>query len=530
MTVKRIWLLAALMVLLSSVCVAQAFAADDEGAEKPADPTLPPVASGTTDDPDDPEDGVIPDDPDEEGEGAEAQPTGPLASLAALPFAGLTDAEIARRLRENPASLGSISVGYTNGGAVVNGVAMPDGPYWFIVNAKETWGTQETVDAIVTAISQVNLVYADAPKLYVGDISDRNGGRLNRHVSHQAGRDVDLGFYYTAGMNRWFAPGNEGNLDLPKNWALVRALVVFTDIEMILLDRQIQIALYKYALSIGENKEWLDSVFQYPNGNRSALARHARRHHTHYHVRFYNPQAQEMGRRAYSQLVSMKLLQPVSKGSYHRVRKGETLGGIAKRYGTSISALRRLNGLKGNTIRAGRSIRVPGSRSHSVTRVPGPLALPARRLPPTTPTVLAKVSWNPAASITTAGLVRRDLTVTTNLAGEQVASLAGSRLAHTAPVVDTPKAPEPAAVAPAAPDAIDGAVEAVKDLNPDLAVKPTPKAKGAAKSVRHKVRSGDNLWTIAKRYGVSVNDLKKWNRLQSKQLKPGQTLVVYPKK
>ena len=48
-----------------------------------------------------------------------------------------------------------------------------------------------------------------------------------------------------------------------------------------------------------------------------------------------------------------------SKGAqYHKIRNGETLGGIARRYGVSVTQIRKLNGIKGNNIRAGRSIRV----------------------------------------------------------------------------------------------------------------------------------------------------------------------------
>lgn len=48
-----------------------------------------------------------------------------------------------------------------------------------------------------------------------------------------------------------------------------------------------------------------------------------------------------------------------SKGAqYHKIRNGETLGGIARRYGVSVAQIRKLNGIKGNNIRAGRSIRV----------------------------------------------------------------------------------------------------------------------------------------------------------------------------
>lgn len=46
------------------------------------------------------------------------------------------------------------------------------------------------------------------------------------------------------------------------------------------------------------------------------------------------------------------------KGKYIVIRKGDTLGGIAARYGTSVSKLRRLNGIKGNNIRAGKRLRV----------------------------------------------------------------------------------------------------------------------------------------------------------------------------
>lgn len=48
-----------------------------------------------------------------------------------------------------------------------------------------------------------------------------------------------------------------------------------------------------------------------------------------------------------------------TKGAqYHKIRSGETLGGIALRYGVSVKQLRSLNGIKGNNIRAGKTIRV----------------------------------------------------------------------------------------------------------------------------------------------------------------------------
>ncbi len=49
---------------------------------------------------------------------------------------------------------------------------------------------------------------------------------------------------------------------------------------------------------------------------------------------------------------------PSGKGTYHKVRKGETLGGIAKKYGVSVAQLRRVNGLKGNNIAVGKNLRI----------------------------------------------------------------------------------------------------------------------------------------------------------------------------
>ena len=42
----------------------------------------------------------------------------------------------------------------------------------------------------------------------------------------------------------------------------------------------------------------------------------------------------------------------------------------------------------------------------------------------------------------------------------------------------------------------------------------------------HTVRSGENLGLIAKKYGCSVNDLKRWNNLSKTTIHPGQKLVV----
>lgn len=48
--------------------------------------------------------------------------------------------------------------------------------------------------------------------------------------------------------------------------------------------------------------------------------------------------------------------------------------------------------------------------------------------------------------------------------------------------------------------------------------------------VRHKVRSGEFLGSIARKYGVSVSSIKRWNGLRSDNLRVGQRLTIHPRR
>jgi LysM repeat protein len=52
--------------------------------------------------------------------------------------------------------------------------------------------------------------------------------------------------------------------------------------------------------------------------------------------------------------------------------------------------------------------------------------------------------------------------------------------------------------------------------------KPAPKA--AARAATYTVKRGDNLSTIAKRFGLTVTRLKSLNGLRTSNLQPGQKL------
>jgi membrane-bound lytic murein transglycosylase D len=60
-------------------------------------------------------------------------------------------------------------------------------------------------------------------------------------------------------------------------------------------------------------------------------------------------------------------------------------------------------------------------------------------------------------------------------------------------------------------------------------VQPAPKKKTVTTSPSqvYKVRRGDTLYSIAKRYKVGVRNLKSWNKLRSSRIYPGQRLKIY---
>jgi penicillin-insensitive murein endopeptidase len=230
----------------------------------------------------------------------------------------------------------------------------------------------------------------------VGDISARAGGHLEPHISHQSGRDVDLGFYYTT-PGRWYMAANAANLDLDRTWALIRALVIETDVQLILVDRKLLALLRAHAERIGEDPAWLDSLFGGPTSTTWPILRHADGHGTHLHVRFYNPVAQETGRRLYPALIARKQIEPPTTFLSYRARAGDNLHRIAKKYGTTVRALQKANGLRSTRIYARRVYKIPRAGGIGPPST-APLAIPPRRLPPPRrPTAPAAAVAPPAA-------------------------------------------------------------------------------------------------------------------------------------
>jgi LysM repeat protein len=287
----------------------------------------------------------------------------------------LSDEALAKVWKDDLPALGSISMGFVQEGRLINGVPFPQDTGWTIVSPEGTYGTQETVDFVSSAIRQVRLWYPDAPPLRVNQISAREGGYLRPHKTHQNGRDVDLGFYYPGGPTVRVRE-REKVIDVALNWALVKALVIHGDVQFILVDLRVQKVLFDYAKKAGEDPVWLDSLFH--AGSQSIL-QHARRHRDHFHVRYFNARAQELGVRVAPLLAQ----RPEENIAMHRVRRGDTLGGIAYRYGSSVTAIRKASGLSNTTLlRIGNVLKVPLRKPCTTCPVPPQTIVPPRRLPP----------------------------------------------------------------------------------------------------------------------------------------------------
>lgn len=297
------------------------------------------------------------------------------------PLDGLDDETIERMLVDEPESLGSMSVGRPSGGRLLGGVRLPESDLYEIVDPAHAWGTEETVDYLMTAIQAVHEQYPDAPKLYVGHISAHDGGYLKPHLSHQSGRDVDISYFYKD-EGEWYKRAHGGNLDVEKTWAFVRALITKTDVKLLLIDYSIQHLLRQHAEAIGEDEAWLDSIFKGGSGQRSII-RHASGHRTHLHIRFYNPVAQETARRCLPALIEHDIIEPPTYYVHHRARRGETLGKLAKRYGTTVRAIQRANGLGSTRIYAKKTYRIPQTGPAAMPSEP--IRIPPRRLPPARP-------------------------------------------------------------------------------------------------------------------------------------------------
>lgn len=265
----------------------------------------------------------------------------------------LTDAQLEQKFVSELDTLGSVSVGLAEAGRLMNGRQLEASEHVTVVDPANAWGTDETISYLNLVAEDVAAAVPGAAPLRVNHIGKKDGGYLRPHFSHQSGRDVDIGFYYPPGTDlRNLKSSRIATMDLEANWALVKALAAKADVQVVLLDRKVQAALYDYAAAKGEDRALLDALFK--NGGASKF-QHARRHKDHFHVRFFSPRSQELGRRIQPLLAK----RPDENKLVHRVKSGETLGHIAMKYGSTVKLIQKASGLASTMLSIGRTLVVP---------------------------------------------------------------------------------------------------------------------------------------------------------------------------
>ncbi len=316
------------------------------------------------------------DEADSDSEDAESESGAAAAAGPGLRYSGeLSDAELARRWRDELASLDSISVGFADQGRVINAIPMGIDPAWICQRPDLAWGTRETVDALALAFRAVHDEFPESAPARLSHIGARDGGYLHPHKSHQSGRDADIAFFYKGDA----VPGGPGRrerfIDPARSWALLRALITQTDVQVILVDRGIQDVLRTHALAAGEDRAWLDRIFR---AGKASIVQHARRHRDHFHVRFYAPRSQELGRR----IAPLLAQRPDQNVAVHRVKRGQTLGAIARAYATTVPAILRANRLRRTFLSLDQRLLIPLRKPCTRCPVPPAVVVPARCLPP----------------------------------------------------------------------------------------------------------------------------------------------------
>jgi len=185
----------------------------------------------------------------------------------------------------------------------------------------------------------------------------------------------------------------------------------------------------------------------------------------------------------------------------YRIARGDTLGGIGRRFGVSVGQLREWNGLPSSRIRAGRYLIVRPEGAGA------PVEYDSSSAPTGTYTVRRGDSLSRIAKRYGVSLSR--LRGWNGIVGDRLQ--VGDKLRVPAPK-QSASAPKPARQASTRSAAI------ASSSRPSAAPGPG----------QYRIRSGDSLSAIADRFGVSVSDLKSWNRLRSSRIRAGKYLIVRP--
>lgn len=193
------------------------------------------------------------------------------------------------RIMLNGPEVPSISVGRANRGSLQHGEQLPPHRAYVVRNPRRSWGTNETISALMEGFDHMREHFSDLPRVRVHDLSLEEGGSIDDHRSHQSGRDADIGYYHT-GCRRdcEYQSFRASNLDVERQWELLNYWIEGDMVQYIFMDYAYQEVMYEWLEERGESRSRLSRVFQYPRGRdvASGVIRHEPNHADHMHVRF----------------------------------------------------------------------------------------------------------------------------------------------------------------------------------------------------------------------------------------------------
>ena len=187
---------------------------------------------------------------------------------------------------------------------------------------------------------------------------------------------------------------------------------------------------------------------------------------------------------------------PVVGGTAYTVKSGDSLSVIASRYGTTSSAIRKANNMTGDKIIVGQKLVIPGGSSAK------PSAAPSTAPSATKPATLELPE--------------------TGLDAEPVMRPVAPTSSLTPAPATAPAATVPATSAPQAPSVLP--VPAAGSATPDAGAAVKPAAPVSERV--HIVEEGEDVYSVAMLWAISVNELKEFNGLTGTELTPGQRLRI----
>ena len=176
------------------------------------------------------------------------------------------------------------------------------------------------------------------------------------------------------------------------------------------------------------------------------------------------------------------------------VVSGDTLGGLAARHHVPVSVLRNTNNIKGDMIRVGQKLRLPRDEQLLIDPLYVAAASELQQLQ--------------------SGLIASERLTHKVRSGESLSVIAKR---YKVSIRDLQKW-----------NNISNPHKLRVGQSLTLFHSPAPVvARPGSGTIKHTVRRGDSLWSIAKHYKVKVNDLMRWNDLSRKAvIQPGQSIKI----